>query len=160
MQDTFLYRIPPTRHAVGLALCTSLAIAVAYFASNNQLGLTGFKSTNFSANEASMIFGGVAALFAAGAVCCVIMLRRSLQGPVRLQLGKLSLSAPRSSLKGEMLDIPYGAVKQVTLHSVQNQQMVMVSSSVGHARVSSLGFESEAEFENFYKGLTLKIGRA
>jgi hypothetical protein len=159
MQETFLYRIPPTRHVVGLALCASLAMIVAYLASNNQLGLTGFKSTSFSACEASMIFWAVAALFAAGAICCVIMLRRSLQGPVSLQLGTLCLNAPRSSLKGEMIEIPYTAVKQVALHSVQNQQMVMISSSAGHARVSSLGFESEVEFESFYKGLTQKIGR-
>jgi hypothetical protein len=159
MQDRFLYRISPTRHAVGLALCATLAMIVAYFASMNEQGLTGFKSASFSAAQASQIFWGVAALFFFGAICCVIMLRRSLEGPISLLLGVAELSAPRASLKGEMLNIPYSAIKQVTLHSVQNQQMVVVESSLGQSRVSSLGFVSEQEFESFYKGLTAKIGR-
>jgi hypothetical protein len=158
-QDTFLYRISPTRHAIGLVLCATLALTVAYFASVNNKGLTGFKSASFSAAEASLIFWGVAALFLVGAICCVIMLRRSLEGPVSLRLGGLELSAPRASLKGDMINIPYAAIKQVTLHSVQNQQMLVVESSLGQSRVSSLGFESELEFEGFYKGLTAKIGR-
>jgi hypothetical protein len=159
MQDTFQYRISPTRHAIGLALCATLSITVAYFASVNEVGLNGFKSASFSAAQASQIFWGVAVLFLIGAICCIIMLRRSLEGPMSLLLGAEELSAPRASLKGEMLNTPYSAIKQVTLHSVQNQQMVVVESSVGQSRVSSLGFVNDQEFESFYKGLTLKIGR-
>jgi hypothetical protein len=160
VQGTFLYRISPTRHAVGLALCLALAITVAYFAAVNKEGLIGFKSTSFSAAEASIIFFGVAALFSIGAVCCVIMLKRSLEGPESLTLGALSLSAPRASLKGDMLSIPYTSIKQVTLHSVQNQQMVVIDSAVGQSRVSSIGFVSEVEFESFYQGLVTKVGRS
>jgi hypothetical protein len=159
VQETFSYRISPARHATGLALCVALAITVAYFAATNQVGLIGFKSASFSAGEASMIFWGVAALFGAGAIACVMMLRRSLQGPISLCLGPENLGAPRASLKGDMLSIPYASIKQVTLHSVQNQQMLVIESSVGQSRVSSLGFASELEFESFYKGLTAKIDR-
>jgi hypothetical protein len=159
MQTTFLYRISATRHAIGLALCTALTLAVAYFASTNREGINGFKAMSFSAREASLIFWAVAALFAVGAACCIIMLRRSLDGPVSLVLGVESLSAPRASLKGDMLSIPYSAIQKVTLHSVQTQQMVVVESSAGQSRVSSLGFASEQEFESFYKGLSSKIER-
>jgi hypothetical protein len=160
MQTTFLYRIPPTRHIVGLTLCTALALAVSYFASINREGINGFKALSFSAQEASLIFWAVAVLFAAGAVCCVVMLRRSLEGPVRLALGQENLSAPRASLKGDILSIPYLTIQKVSLHSVQTQQMVVVESSVGQSRVSSLGFASDQEFESFYKGLTAKIDRS
>jgi hypothetical protein len=160
IQDTYLYRISPTRHALGLALCLALAIIVAYFAAVNKEGLTGFKSASFSVAEASIIFFGVAVLFLIGAICCVIMLKRSLDGPASLMLGALSLSAPRASLKGDMLSIPYTSINKVTLHSVQNQQMVVIDSAVGQSRVSSIGFASDVEFESFYQGLTAKVGRS
>jgi hypothetical protein len=162
MQDTFLYRISATRHALGLALCAALALVVAYFAGINQDGLNGFKAMSFSPAQASMIFWGVAALFALGALCCTMMLRRSLDGPLCLKLGASTLSAPRASItgaiRGTMLTIPYVDIKKVTLHSVQAQQMLVVDSSLGQARVSSLGFASELEFEKFYKGLTARVG--
>ncbi len=158
MEETFLYRISATRHAVGLALCAALALVVAYFAADNKEGLYGFKSMSFSAPEASLIFWAVAALFAVGALCCTVMLRKSLEGPISLRLGPLNLSAPKASLKGPMLSIPYIDIKTVTLHSVQNQQMLVVESSLGQARVSSIGFASELEFEKFYQGLTSRIG--
>ncbi len=157
MEETFLYRISATRHAVGLALCIGLALLVSYFAAINTEGLNGFKSMSFSATEASFIFWAVAALFAVGALCCTVMLRRSLEGPVSLRLGLLNLSAPKASIKSPMLSIPYVDIKTVTLHSVQTQQMLVVESSLGQARVSSLGFASELEFERFYKGLTARI---
>ncbi len=158
MEETFLYRISATRHAVGLALCAALALVVSYFATINKEGLYGFKSMSFSASEASLIFWAVAVLFAVGALCCTIMLRRSMEGPINLTLGPSNLSAPRASIKGTMLSIPYVDIKTVTLHSVQTQQMLVVESNFGQARVSSLGFASELEFERFYKGLTARIG--
>jgi hypothetical protein len=162
MQDTFLYRISATRHALGLALCAVLALVVAYFAAINKEGLNGFKAMSFSPSQASMIFWGVAAFFALGALCCTIMLRRSLEGPVSLKLGAFTLSAPRATIsgaiRGTMLSIPYVDIRKVTLHSVQTQQMLVVDSSLGQARVSSLGFTSELEFEMFYKGLTARVG--
>jgi hypothetical protein len=157
MQDIFLYRIPAIRHVGGLALCSILALSVAYFASVNQEGIHGFKALSFSAREASMIFWGIALLFALGAACCVVMLRRSLKGPVSISLGLQDLLAPRASIKGDLLSIPYTAILKVTLHSVQTQQMLLIDSSVGQARMSSIGFVNESEFKAFYEGLTAKI---
>jgi hypothetical protein len=157
MQDSFQYCIPATRHVVGLTLCTSLAVTVGYFAAGNKVGIHGFKSMSFSAQEASIIFFGVALLFALGAAGCIMMLRRSLKGPIRLSLESDSVLTPRSSLKGELLNIPYTAIQKVSLHSVQTQQLLVIDSSVGRSRLSSIGFTSELEFVAFYEALAKKI---
>lgn len=157
MQDSFQYCIPATRHVVGLTLCTSLALTVGYFAAGNKIGTHGFKAMSFSAQEASMIFFGVALLFALGAAGCVMMLRRSLKGAVSLSLGTDHLITPRSSLKGEMLNIPYAAVRKVSLHSVQTQQLLVIDSTIGRSRLSSIGFMNEMEFVAFYEALAAKI---
>ena len=77
------------------------------------------------------------------------MLRVSLKGPMQLKLGADCLSTPRASMRSEMIDIPYNQIQKLVVHSIQRQQLLVLSSAVGQSQAEFLRLRRRRHFRAF-----------
>jgi hypothetical protein len=152
----FKYKIPASRGILGLLFCVALAFGMSYLAYTNQKGLQAFRFITFSVGEASVIYWIFALVFAFASILFCVLLGRNFKGPISVVLDETSIIAPAASLKGELLSIPYKSIKEVIVHNVQHQQFVTINSSIGQARLMSIGFKTPEEFASFKQALAAR----
>jgi len=157
MKLSFKYQVPAWRNFLGVVFCSAGAIGMGYLSYINQKGLRIFQLITFSPEASSLIYLASSLVLLLCVALFVVLIVRSLNGPVVLTIEETYVVVPRASLKGELLSIPYSSIKQLLVQDLQRQQMITINSSVGQARVLSVGFRNVGEFSSFKLALASRI---
>ena len=75
------------------------------------------------------------------------------RGPQYVELGEQAAFLPKASVSRIMLSVPYSAIRQVRTVLIPGQQMILIDSSVGQARLLSKAFASSHDFALFLRSL-------
>ncbi len=153
----FRYQVPVWRNVLGAVFCVTGAVGMGFLASTNTRGLRLFHLVTLSPESASVLYWGLSAIFAIGSAMLIALTARSLKGHVNVALEETHVVAPRNSLKDELLSIPYSTIKQVQFHTIQKTQIITINSTVGQARVLSIGFSSLSDFSQFKESLASRL---
>jgi hypothetical protein len=156
----FDYQIPAWRMIMGIIICPAIAFFMANQALTNQKPLRLLHALSLSVEVASIFFWVLSIAMIVAAILMGVLLAKNLKGPVSIVIEETHITAPNASLKNEMLSIPYHEISQVLVQDLRpNQQMVTINSSIGQARLMSIGFKSRDEFASFKKALAYQAGR-
>ena len=153
----FKYHIPVWRPLSGAVVCLGFAILMVFVASSNRKGLRLFHLLTFSPSTASGIFWVFVLILVLGFLIFVLLVFRSLKGPIVVALEDTLIILPRNSLKDELLAIPYSSIYQITVHQHSGQHYLTLYSPFGQGRVVSTGFQSPTEFVQFEQALASRV---
>jgi len=154
----FAYRLPAARAVLMVLVSFAVAVGSAYIASTNQKALRIFGLVTLPPDAASTLFWLFAILSLAVALLAVWLGIRSHVGAGYVELGPTSAVVPMASLSGGPLTVPYSAIKRVSTLNVPGQQLVIIASSVGEARLMSNSFATQREFAEFLNALQARTG--
>ena len=127
----------------------AILAGVAYIAYTNQKGLRIGGLITLSPAGATTFFWVLALLSLFPACLAVWFAVRNHSGPGFVELGPASALVRKASLSASLLDVPYSAIEQVRTVKVSGQQMIVITSAVGEARLMSTAFATPVEFAAF-----------
>lgn len=82
---------------------------------------------------------------------------RSRAGPGYVELGKAAAFVPKASLAAPWISIPYREITRVQLASIRGQQLIIISSAAGEARIIPMAFASPSAFASFAATLQERV---
>lgn len=159
MQDAqrFPYRFPKTQLVLMLLMVAALPLALTIMASTNRKGLRLLGLARFSAGGANTIYWLLALLAALAAVAVLVMAIRAFRSPGYVELGATAALLPRASLAQDLITIPYGTIRSVQCVQVPGQQMIVVHSGLGEARLMAKAFASADDFSAFLRQIEARL---
>lgn len=153
----FSYRFPKTQLMLMLLVVAALPLALSFMASTNRKGLRLFGLARFSAGGATTIYWVLAVLAALAASAVAVMAIRAFRAPGYVELGATAALLPRASLAQDLITIPYGTIRNVQCVQVPGQQMIVVCSGLGEARLMAKAFASADDFTTFLRQIEARL---
>lgn len=136
-----------------LAACAVTA-GLGYIAyANPDVRLMRFLGRLISPDARPMVFWGLAALSSIATVFAIRVAFSSSNSINYVELGPKGAFVPSASISMSPINIPYSSIRQIKVMSVQNQQMAVISSSIGEARLLSKCFATPGDFTAFLLAL-------
>jgi hypothetical protein len=157
MSFRFDYQIPASSTVPGTIFFLGLAIGTGFFAHSNERGVRLYGLITLTPDKATVFFWVLTAIFVLCTVLLGMMTLRAFGVPAIVAIEETHVIAPRASIRFKLLSIPYTSIKQVLVQKAQSQEIVIINSSVGQARLMSSGFKSRREFSHFKRALAERV---
>ena len=132
----------------------SVTAGIGYIAyANPEVRITRLLPGVFSPEAPTMIFWALTVLSLAATLFTLSVAFKSLNSVNYVELRPNDAFVPSASISMSPIAIPYRSIRQIQIVNIQNQQMAVISSSVGEARLLSKFFTTAGDFTAFLLAL-------
>jgi hypothetical protein len=152
MQTTlrFEYKFSVQNAALMVFACLAVTISIGFIAyTNPNIGISRMLSKFLSPNAPVLFFWIVFLICLLATIFALVFAVKSFNTLKFVELGPSFVVLPSASVTMSPISIPYSTISQVQVVNIQNQQIAVISSTIGEARLLSKFFATSDSFEAF-----------
>lgn len=154
---TYPYRPNALVMAFVSLCCAALAAIMANTAATNDTGLVINSLSEFSAPNATLIYGVMAASCLGLAVLGLLGLRSGLKPARMITLNDTSITAPKGLLGNAMVSVPYANILDLKRQIISRQDLLYIYHSTGTLNLSLNALKNKLAREEFLSALSARL---